>query len=62
LAGPAVYFVMTRWLEQFANRITIGPWIFVATALLTLGIALLTVGFQTVKAAQANPVEALYRE
>jgi putative ABC transport system permease protein len=59
LAGPAVYFVMTRWLEQFATRISIGPSIFAATVVLTLGIALLTVGFQTVKAAQTDPVEAL---
>jgi putative ABC transport system permease protein len=62
LSGPAVYFAMKRWLGQFANRIAIGPWIFAATVLATLGIALLTVGFQTVKAARANPAEALRSE
>ena len=62
LAGPVVFLIMTRWLEQFATRITIGPWIFAATVFLTLGLALLTVGFQTVRAARANPAEALRSE
>ena len=62
LACPAVFYVMTRWLEQFAYRITIGPWVFAATGVLTLGLALLTVGFQTIRAARANPAEALRSE
>jgi len=59
LAAPAAFFVMTRWLRQFANRITMGPWIFAATFLLMLALALLTVGLQTVRAARANPIDAL---
>jgi putative ABC transport system permease protein len=50
---------MSRWLQDFAYRINISWWIFVATGLLVLAITLATSMFQTVKAAIANPVKSL---
>jgi putative ABC transport system permease protein len=62
VGGPIAYVVMRSWLERFAYRIDIGPWPFVAVTLLTLAIALLTVGAQAVRAARANPVDAIRYE
>jgi putative ABC transport system permease protein len=60
IAWPLAYFAMNRWLQNFAYRINIGT--FILAALLALVIALLTVGYQAIKAARANPVEALRYE
>ncbi len=62
LAWPAAYYVMNRWLQDFAYRIDPGPEIFILCGVLALGIALLTVGAQSMKAALANPVDALRYE
>ncbi len=62
VAWPAAYFVMKKWLENFAYRTGIGAGVFLGAAGLTLGIALLTVSFQSVKAATANPVDSLRYE
>jgi putative ABC transport system permease protein len=62
LAWPAAYFLINRWLRNFAYRAPLGIWIFGAAALATLGIALLTVGYLTIKAARANPVNSLRYE
>ena len=62
IAWPLAYFAMNRWLQNFANRINIGIGTFILAALLALVIALLTVGYQAVRAARANPVEALRYE
>ena len=62
IAWPLAYFAMNRWLQNFANRINIGIGTFILAALLALVIALLTVGYQAIKAARANPVEALRYE
>jgi len=59
IALPVAYFAMNKWLEDFAYRISIGIWIFMISAAIAFVIALLTVGFQAVKAAVANPAEAL---
>jgi putative ABC transport system permease protein len=56
------YYVMSGWLESFAYRIDISPWVFLISGLLALVIALLTVSFQAVKAALVNPVESLKYE
>jgi len=55
-------FVMRRWLQDFAYRISIGWEIFAVAAVLAVGIALLTVSFQAVRAALANPVKSLRSE
>ena len=62
IAWPVAYFIMKKWLANFAYRTEIGAGIFFTSAGLALGIALLTVSFQSVKAAAANPVDSLRYE
>jgi len=62
LAAPVAWFAMNRWLENFAYRIEIGWQVFALAGGLALLIALLTVIFQAIKTALANPVEALRYE
>ena len=61
-AWPVAYFIMSKWLEDFAYRINISFWIFVLSGGIALLIALATVSFQAIKAAAANPVESLRYE
>jgi len=62
MAIPAGYFIMAKWLQGFAYRITVHWWMFAAAAMTALMIALITVSFQAVKAAIANPVKSLRTE
>ena len=62
LASPAAYFIMHSWLQDFAYRIDISWWVFIAAGLLSVTIALGTISFQAVKAALANPVKSLRSE
>jgi putative ABC transport system permease protein len=62
IAWPAAFFFMKRWLQNFAYRIPMGFGVFVLSGLAALVIALLTVSYQSVKAARADPVEALRYE
>ena len=62
IAWPLAYWVMTRWLENFAYRIDIGLWIFALSGILALLIALLTVSYQSIKSAVANPIDCLRYE
>jgi len=62
IASPAAWFIMKNWLENFSYRTTLSWWIFVLAGLLALGIALLTVSWQSWKTATRNPVEALRYE
>ncbi|MGD9346727.1 MAG: ABC transporter permease [Candidatus Aminicenantes bacterium] len=62
IAWPLAYFAMNKWLENFAYRASIGVGTFILSALLALLIALLTVSFQTIRAAIANPVDSLRYE
>jgi putative ABC transport system permease protein len=62
VATPLSYFAMNKWLENFAYRIDIGWWVFALAGGMALLIALLTVSYQAIKAALANPVEALRYE
>lgn len=62
IAWPVSYYVMNHWLQGFDYRISLTWWIFLASGILALFIALLTVSYQSVKAALANPVEALKYE
>jgi putative ABC transport system permease protein len=61
-AWPAAYFFMHNWLQNFAYRVNIAPWIFVVSAVLAFVIAMLTISFQAVKAAMADPVDSLRYE
>lgn len=62
IAWPIAYFAMNRWLQDFAYRIEISWWVFVLAGGLALLIVLLTVCYQAIKAATANPVESLRYE
>ena len=62
IAFPVAWFAMHKWLEDFAYRITIGWQVFVMAAVAALLIALITISFQSIKAAVANPVKSLRTE
>ncbi|MDX1941652.1 MAG: ABC transporter permease [Saprospiraceae bacterium] len=62
LACPLAYYAMNQWLQNFAYRVDIQWWIFVAAGALALMVALLTVSFQAIRAAMANPVDSLKTE
>lgn len=62
IAWPVAYLIMNKWLANFAYRTEMGIGIFLASAGLALGIALLTVSFQSAKAAVANPADSLRYE
>lgn len=62
IASPVAWYLMNGWLEDFAYRIHIQWWVFAIAGILAVGIAFLTVSFQSVKAAMANPVESLRSE
>ena len=59
IACPAAYYSMNKWFENFAYRATIPWWIFAVGGVIALGIALLTVSWQTLHAARLNPVDTL---
>jgi len=62
VASPIAWYAMSKWLQDFAYRINIQWWVFVVTGVTALLIALITVSFQSVKAALANPVKSLRSE
>jgi len=62
IAWPIAYFAMLRWLQNFAYRTRIGVWMFFLAAFLALAIALVTVSYQAVRAALANPARSLRYE
>jgi putative ABC transport system permease protein len=62
IAWPLAFFAMQDWLSNFAYRIQIQGLTFVMSALLALIVALLTVSYQAVKAASANPIDSLRYE
>jgi putative ABC transport system permease protein len=62
IAVPLGYYFMHTWLQNFAYRTPLHWWIFVFAALITFGIALITVSFKSVKAALANPIKSLRSE
>ncbi|WP_108245682.1 ABC transporter permease [Muricauda brasiliensis] len=62
IALPLGWYAMNRWLEDFSYRIDIPWWIFALSALLAVGVALLTVSYQSIKAAIVNPVKSLRTE
>jgi putative ABC transport system permease protein len=62
IASPIAWYFMHKWLQDFAYRISIGWWIFIAAGSLTILVALITICFQAVKAGMANPVNSLRTE
>jgi putative ABC transport system permease protein len=59
LAWPVAYFAMGAWLRNFAYRVGLSPWTFLAAGFAALGIAILTVGAQAFRAASSNPATSL---
>lgn len=59
MASPVAWYLMQQWLQQFAYRIHMQPWMFVLSAIVAVAAALMAIGLQTVKAAIRNPVTAL---
>jgi len=62
IAAPMTWWAMSKWLQEFAYRTPVSWWIFPAAGVLALLIAVLTISFQTIKAARANPIRALRSE
>jgi putative ABC transport system permease protein len=62
IAVPLAWFGMQAWLDNYSYRIDISPWVFVAVGLSAILIALITISFQSVKAALMNPVKSLRSE
>jgi len=62
IASPLAWFVMNKWLQDFAYRVNISWAVFVITTLVALFIALFTISFQAIRAAIANPVKSLRTE
>ncbi|MDA3616731.1 ABC transporter permease [Polluticaenibacter yanchengensis] len=62
IASPIAWYAMTQWLKEYTYRIDIEWWIFAITGILSIAIALITVSFQAIKAATANPVKSLRTE
>jgi ABC-type antimicrobial peptide transport system permease subunit len=62
IASPIAWYTMTKWLQSFAYKIDIEWWMFAGAGLLAVSIALLTVSFQSIKAALTNPVKSLRSE
>jgi putative ABC transport system permease protein len=62
IAAPIAWLAMHQWLQNFAYRIEINWWVFALAGILAVSVALLTVSFQAIKAAIANPVKSLRNE
>jgi putative ABC transport system permease protein len=62
IAFPLSWWAMNQWLQSFAYRINISWWIFLAAGVIAILIALITVSFQAIRAAMANPVKSLRSE
>ena len=62
IASPLAWYFMNKWLQDFAYRVNISWWIFLMSGVMAVGIALLTISAQSLKAATANPVKSLRTE
>jgi putative ABC transport system permease protein len=62
IASPLAWYFMNEWLQNYSYRISIDWWVFIAAGSLAIIIAVITIGFQAIKAAIANPVKSLRTE
>jgi putative ABC transport system permease protein len=62
IAIPVTYYLIIKWLEDFAFKMAISPWLFIIPAFMIVLIALVTISVQTIKVASANPVNSLRSE
>ena len=62
IASPIAYYFLNGWLTNYNYRISIGPGVFMLSALVAILITIVTISFQAIKAAVANPVKSLRTE
>jgi putative ABC transport system permease protein len=62
IAAPFAWYVLNQWLDGFAYKITLGPLVFIGGLIVTLALALMTVGYKTFQAASVNPAQSLKSE
>jgi putative ABC transport system permease protein len=62
IATPLAWYIMNKWLQDFAYRTSISWWMFAAAGVAVILIAFITVSFQAIKASLANPVKSLRTE
>jgi len=62
IASPLAWIAMNDWLQNYVYRISISLWMFIVAGIMAIIIALITVSFQAIKAAVANPVKSLRTE
>ena len=62
IASPIALIAMNKWLQDYSYRVDISWWVFAVAGLVAIVIALITVSFQAIKAAIANPVKSLRTE
>lgn len=62
IATPLTWYLLQRWLQQYAYQTTLDRWVFLTGGTLAILIAVLTIGYHTMRAALRNPVEALRYE
>jgi ABC-type antimicrobial peptide transport system permease subunit len=62
IASPVALYFLQNWLQQYIYRISIGPGVFLLSAIAAVVITLLTISFQSIRAALANPVKSLRSE
>jgi putative ABC transport system permease protein len=62
IAAPVTWFLMREFLQEYAYHVPLSPMVFVLTGVLALLIAWLTISYQSIKAALANPVKSLRNE
>jgi putative ABC transport system permease protein len=62
IAAPLAWYFMNKWLQDFAYRVSIGWWVFIAAGAVAIVVAFVTIGFQALKAGVANPVKSLRTE
>jgi len=62
IAAPVAFYFMYGWLQTYYYRITIGPGVFIASAAAAVGVTVVTISLQAIKAALMNPVESLRTE
>jgi putative ABC transport system permease protein len=62
LAWPVAYFMMDKWLQNFPYRVSMQWWVFLLSSLAACVVALLSISYQSIKSATANPVDSLRYE
>jgi putative ABC transport system permease protein len=62
IASPLAFYFLQKWLMKYDYHVTIGPWVFILSALAAIFVTLITISFQSIKAALANPVKSLKAE